>query len=1384
VVCGRYEILEELGRGGMGAVYRARDRTSGRALALKTCEHADLRLTSLFEREYHTLASLNHPRVIDVYDFGITSEGRRFYTMELLTGADLLALAPLPYVEACAHLRDVATSLALLHARRLLHRDVSPRNVRIDSQGRGKLLDFGALGDFGSAREIVGTPPCMAPEAVRRLPLDQRSDLFSLGATLYYALTKRAPFAIRRLDEAEAAHRAPPPPPSTLVEGVPPALDGLVLALLSTDPMERPSSAAEVIDRLIAGLDAEPLAGLAESHLLSSALIGRERERGQLRQHAARALRGSGSVVIIDGASGMGRTRLANELCIDARIAGITTLRVDALAHSQPGGTLRALSRALLEAAPVEAQAALPKHVGVLGLAFEELKERARPVGAVLPLPRAPAERRARIQNTFLAWLTDVCAQRPLLVVVDDAHAVDADSAGTLALLAHAAPHARLLLAVTQERDAPAPVAIQQLTRLAARVRLRSLDREDIDKLVASVFGEVPHRTRLAQWLSAAGRGNPGQSLELLKHLVDRGLVRYAAGAWVLPAELPEHELPKGLEEALLARLDTLGSNTLRLARMFALHRGALPLRACLELTPERAHAQTVSSLDQLVTQEILVRADDAYRFGQEASRARLLEPLPENDLAALHAAIGRAFVATRPELFQAITSGARKELGTADLGLALQVASHLERGGEVARGREIMREAAVELTVRGDGLAEAVPALETAIADYRKQAHPAYLLGPLLVPLTLAGTYSDFRLSYRYGDEALDLLLDLSGLSLARKLQRFLGGRLALALGLVVAYVRFNLTGRSKAADGFREVLLGVMGIGTALLGTYSVVLDKQRARAVAERLEMLGFFPARHPVRWVHLLQRALLDMTLGDTAAACRAATRVLDALQDEDAVRDVREEARLQLRVGCLTPLSLAYALRLDGKAAGVFAALERLHMSVTRQIAAGSRAAYHGHRGERAKFVAYHEEMDQLASQAGSTWREDVGTPRQMWSTYALCEDVIGLKRAADTLTALASELPSLHQLRDAARACYLSERGMHEQALSEYGEMFERAILEGELQGARFAGAYARVLRAAGQPARAREVCEQVLARLSPENHQFELAVFGAKLERVLAEAALGRLDEASAQLDAWIAGQGHHDNPLVHGLLHKARAQVAIARRDRSACMHHLNQMETWFRRTDNPALIAQCQRLAKEARSAGVIEPSAPGETGDDWQLWQGSEQISVAFHACRGPSQRLQVAVDLVLSKTGAERGYLYLLEPAGLRFAAPLVGSEPPEGLLEDLRARIGRLRADPLRTRPDDTFETAVEGDDDPARARATQSFTSLLLTFPKQRELVVVGAIALVAGETPITLGDTGFLETVARAIYAAGDVRSVYFDAADALTTVRERPSSALQNG
>ena len=1195
----------------MGVVYRVRDEATGELLALKMLETLDARAKRLFEREYHTLASLKHPRVIAVCDFGIASDGRRFYTMELLEGADLLELAPLPYPRACSLVHDIATCLALLHARRLLHRDVSPGNVRLDAQGRAKLLDFGALGDFGVPREVVGTPAYMPIESVHGLPLDQRSDLFSLGATLFFALTGRAAFEAQRIEDIALAQRRPPPPPSAYVRELPRALDQLVLSLLNRDPQRRPSSAAEVMDRLaaIADLDTEPLQHVAESHLLSSAFVGRASELSKVSQLAQRAQRGEGAVAMIAGVSGMGRSRLASELAILARISGMISVRIDALAHPEPLGSLSVLGRALLELAPLEAASTLAPHAHILGQVFDALRAPGAGAGKA-PLPKDSTERRLLIQRAFAAWILALAEARPLLLVVDDVHALDSEAAGLLALLAYSAPRAPLLLLVTQERDALAPAPIQLLTRVALRIDLEQLERSSIDALTGSVFGDVPHRTRLTEWLVAAGRCNPGHSLELLKLLVDRGVIRYVGGAWVLPAFLPEQELPSGVDAAWHARLQALGPDATRLARMFALQQAALPLQVCLQLTPDLA------LLDRLVGHEILLRAGGTYRFAREALRESTLRDVPAAERAALHRALAHALMQARPELLASLaqqapkapsygtfafrhppTNGsdapqeAKAALGTQELCLLLEVAGHLERAGD-ARGCALQREVAIELTMRGVGLNDAVRQLEAAVAEQRALGRPSYELGALLVPLCLAGTYCDYRLSYRYGIETLDILLDLTGLRFATRLRPWLGGRAALALGLLAGFVRFSLTGRARVARSFRDAMLGVMGIGTALLGTFSVLVDKVEAQRVSERLDILRHFPEQHPVRCVHTLQQALFDVTRGEIARACDRALATFHALAG---LSGLREEARLQLQVGCLTPVTLAYSLRVDGKAHDIFDKLDRMPTSVSRQIAAGGRAVYHGHRGEHMKYLAHREEMDLLASQAGSTWREDVGTPRQMWNTYLLAEDVLGLKRAASDLDALA-ELPSIRKLRDVTRACYLCERGQADEALALYRDLFEASLHDTGLQALRIAGAYARILRCAGEPARAKQVCSEALARAQAEDRVFKVATFTAELELMLSTAAVGQIEEALAGLDQLLAAQRAHDNPLLHGLAHKARALLAIQQHDRETFELQLSEMEAWFGRTENPALIAQCQRLMEQAQRAGVLSGHRP--------------------------------------------------------------------------------------------------------------------------------------------------------------------------------------------
>jgi serine/threonine protein kinase len=170
LVGGRYRLGSALGEGGMAVVFEAVDVSTGRVVALKRLHRsANRHIQALFESEYYTLASLQHPHVVSVYDYG-THEDAAYYTMELLEGQDTHHRAPLPWREVCECLRQVASTLSVLHARRLLHRDLNPRNIWRTSSGALKLIDFGAVAPFGISGEIVGTPQFVPPEALRAAP--------------------------------------------------------------------------------------------------------------------------------------------------------------------------------------------------------------------------------------------------------------------------------------------------------------------------------------------------------------------------------------------------------------------------------------------------------------------------------------------------------------------------------------------------------------------------------------------------------------------------------------------------------------------------------------------------------------------------------------------------------------------------------------------------------------------------------------------------------------------------------------------------------------------------------------------------------------------------------------------------------------------------------------------------------------------------------------------------------------------------------------------------------------------------------------------------------------------------------------------------------------
>ena len=468
LVAGRYRVEEVLGQGGMGAVFRVHDLRTDRGLALKRGVGRDARKASkrkaLLEREYHILAQLAHPRIIEVYDYGVDELGP-YYTMELLDGSDLDRRGRLPWREACALLCDVASSLAILHSRGLLHRDVSSRNVRCTADGRAKLLDFGAMTAMGSAKDVVGTPPFVAPEALALQALDARSDLFALGTLAYYLLTARHAYPARRLSELRDVWRSTPATPLRLVPDLPEALSELVMQLCSLDRGARPQSAAEVMERLsaIAGLPMQERIEVTRAYLATPTLIGRERALVAMRRRMLSLVRGEGGVLLVEGEAGSGRSRLLDACVLEAKLLGATVLRADqGDGASEAFGVTKALCAQLLELFPAQAAEAsrLSRHVlshVISGLHAERRSSPGMPERSVL----------LRELRDFVLALSR--GQR-LVVVVDDVDRIDEPSAALLAAIGHKTDRHAVVLALAAKPEAAAGFAPLRLLRDVAEL--------------------------------------------------------------------------------------------------------------------------------------------------------------------------------------------------------------------------------------------------------------------------------------------------------------------------------------------------------------------------------------------------------------------------------------------------------------------------------------------------------------------------------------------------------------------------------------------------------------------------------------------------------------------------------------------------------------------------------------------------------------------------------------------------------------------------------------------------------------------------------------------------------------------------------------------------
>jgi tetratricopeptide (TPR) repeat protein/predicted Ser/Thr protein kinase len=775
VLNNRYQVKAELGRGGMGVVYRAHDTLLERDVAVKLLSRQALGSEGRARllHEARATAKLNHPNIVSVYDAGEV-DGAPFIVMELVEGASLHERRPEGLHEILAIARQVCAALEHAHAYGVIHRDIKPENVALTPDGTAKLMDFGLARSVASRLTvegtIIGTVFYLAPELALGQAVDGRADLYALGVMLYELTTGRLPFTADDPVAVISQHlHAPVVPPRAKNAAIPPDLDALIVRLLSKEPGDRPGSATEVLGMLDAPdtLDKEA-APAQELSLLErierGRLIGRKRELQAARAQWKQALAGQRQVLLISGEPGVGKSRLVRELVTQAQVSGGRALMGASYAE---GGVPYApfaqiLNQAL--AGDSDAELDLPEFVlaDLLTLA-PALRLRYPQVKPNPPLDDPRAEQHRLMENVAI-FVTALSEVAPLLLVLEDAHWADS---ATLALLRHLARRTRqrrvMLIATYREVELDAALPLHETLldlrreRLATQLELTRLDRDTTGDLLRVLFDEEITPDFL-EGIYRETEGNPFFVEEVCKALAESGELTYQDGRWHRPS-VAELGIPHSVQVAIQSRLRALPDDvqeTLRLAAFLgrefdlelleeASQLGEEPLLEALERA-ERA---------QLIA-EVSGEADERFAFVHGLIASTLVESTRSLKRRRLHRRVAAAIEVRRPD------DGAQWEA----------LAYHWDRAGEKKKASGYMLKAgqrAARQYANQEALAYLRQALERADADEevdRILRHRARVLLDLYRGQEAAGDYERLLERARDAGDAsaeLDALLGLA---------------------------------------------------------------------------------------------------------------------------------------------------------------------------------------------------------------------------------------------------------------------------------------------------------------------------------------------------------------------------------------------------------------------------------------------------------------------------------------------------------------------------------------------------------------------------------------------------------------------------------------------
>ena len=740
----RYRIVGTLGKGGMGEVFLADDTQLERKVALKFLPEAlerDPQARERFQREAKSAAALDHPFICKIYEV-TEADGRPCIAMEYVVGETLEARVErgrLKLREVVAIGTEVAEALEEAHGHRIVHRDLKPANIMLTG-GHVKVMDFGLakrLGDGQAGSDAssggltqsgmwVGTPAYMSPEQVRGEKVDSQSDIFAFGTVIYELLVGEHPF--RRDTPVQTMNAILEHEPSSADGRLSEMPDTVRLALrkmLAKAPADRYSSIADVRSDIGELSNITPLSGRqtrpsadatpVPTPIRRASFVGRESELAELRQALDPLVAGQGSVVLIGGEPGVGKTRLTEQFVAEARARGCLTF-VGHCYETEGTPSYIPFIETLERSARLVPRAAFRESLGDAASELARLMPELRRIFDDIPAPieLPPDQQRRYLFNAYQEFMERATRVMPIVMVLEDLHWGDDP---TLLLLQHLAQQVSMMsfLIIGTYRDVELDVTrpfariLEGLfrERLASRIPLRRLPESEVESLLTALAGQ-PAPTELARIVYRETEGNPFFVEEVFQHLSEEGRLFDREGHWRADLRIDDLQVPEGVRLVIGRRLERVGDETRRVLTVAAVIGRTFDLRVLEAAAADIDGDRLLDALEQAEKAQLISSATSGrvvrYIFAHELIRQTLADGLSLPRRQRLHARVAEA-------MERVYSSALEKQ--------ASQIAHHLYQSGLAADPDKTLRylSLAADQAMAASGFEEALAHIDAALS-------------------------------------------------------------------------------------------------------------------------------------------------------------------------------------------------------------------------------------------------------------------------------------------------------------------------------------------------------------------------------------------------------------------------------------------------------------------------------------------------------------------------------------------------------------------------------------------------------------------------------------------------------------------------------------------